>query len=281
MRNTGYSKKLIPILIAVVSLALVFSFLMPAFAESTTEAVAEDAGVLGEVKSSFVDIWNDIDRVLLKNDNYKHITNGLLITLEITFFALIIGLLLGFAVAIIRSTHDKTGKMKLLNKICQLYLTVIRGTPVIVQLLVIYYLWLGKAGVHENTAAIIAFGLNSGAYVAEIMRSGIMSIDKGQFEAGRSLGFSYFHTMLYIILPQAFKNVLPALANEFIVLLKETSVASFIAVKDMMKGANALVGSTYNMNVPYLTVALIYLVLVLGLQKLVSLLERRLRNSDH
>ena len=136
-------------------------------------------------------------------------------------------------------------------------------------------------GVHENYAAIIAFGLNSGAYVAEIVRSGIMSIDNGQFEAGRSLGFNYFRTMVYIVMPQAIKNVLPALANEFIVLLKETSVASFIAVKDMMKGANALVGFTYNMNIPYLTVALIYLVMVLVLQKGVSLLERRLRNSDH
>ena len=179
------------------------------------------------------------------------------------------------------STHDKTGKAKLLNAICKLYLTVFRGTPVIVQLLIIYYLWLGKMGVHENFAAIIAFGLNSGAYVAEIVRSGIMSIDNGQFEAGRSLGFNYFRTMVYIVMPQAIKNVLPALANEFIVLLKETSVASFIAVKDMMKVANALVGFTYNMNIPYLTVALIYLVMVLVLQKGVSLLERRLRNSDH
>ena len=129
--------------------------------------------------------------------------------------------------------------------------------------------------------AIHAFGINSGAYVAEIFRSGIMSIDKGQFEAGRSLGFNYVQTMIYIILPQALKNVLPTLANEFIVLLKETSVASFIAVKDMMKGANALVGFTYNMNIPFITVALIFLVMVLVLQKGVSLLERRLRNSDH
>ncbi|MBP3697115.1 MAG: amino acid ABC transporter permease, partial [Clostridia bacterium] len=205
----------------------------------------------------------DIYNVLIHNDNYKHITNGLWVTIYITFFALIIGLILGFLVAIIRSTHDKTGKFGILNAICKFYLTVIRGTPVIVQLLVIYYLWLSPSGVSAELTAIIAFGVNSGAYVAEIFRSGIMSIDNGQFEAGRSLGFSYTKTMIYIIMPQAFKNVLPTLANEFIVLLKETSVASFIAVKDMMKGANALVGFTYNMNIPYLTVALIYLVLVL------------------
>ncbi len=274
------SKKALLISISALVVALIFSFAVPAFA-AASENMAENETVVDVVKEAFREIKDDIYSVLIKDNNYKHITDGLGVTLEITFAALVIGLVLGFLVAIIRSTYDKTGKMKLLNAICKLYLTIFRGTPVIVQLLIIYYLWLGKMGVHENIAAIIAFGVNSGAYVAEILRSGIMSIDNGQFEAGRSLGFNYAKTMIYIVLPQAFKNTLPTLANEFIVLLKETSVASFIAVKDMMKGANALVGFTYNMNVPYITVALIYLVMVLILQKGVSILERRLRNSDH
>ncbi len=274
------SKKSLLISIAVLFVALICCFTVPAFA-AATENISQEENIFDVVKNAFLEIKDDIYSVLIQNDNYRHITDGLLITIEITIAALFIGLALGFVVAIIRSTHDKTGKFKFLNSICKLYLTIFRGTPVIVQLLIIYYLWLGKMGVHENTAAIIAFGVNSGAYVAEILRSGIMSIDNGQFEAGRSLGFNYFKTMIYIILPQALKNTLPTLANEFIVLLKETSVASFIAVKDMMKGANALVGFTYNMNIPYITVALIYLVMVLALQKGVSLLERRLRNSDH
>ncbi len=281
------SKKTLTILIFAVAAALIVSFAFPAFA-SAAEAAQEAGGIGGffvELKDNIIEAFNelknDIYNVLIKNDNYRHITDGLLVTIEITLAALLIGLAIGFVVAIIRSTHDKTGKFKFLDSICKLYLTVFRGTPVIVQLLIIYYLWLGKAGVHENIAAIIAFGVNSGAYVAEIVRSGIMSIDNGQFEAGRSLGFNYVQTMVYIVLPQALKNVLPTLANEFIVLLKETSVAGFIAVKDMMKGANALVGFTYNMNIPYITVAIIYLVMVLVLQKGVNLLERRLRNSDH
>lgn len=283
MREHKISQKALAILIAAALVALVGSFVIPAFAASADAAAqaGENAGFFASITEGFEKMKTDVYNVLIKDSNYKHITNGLGVTVKITLAALLIGLLLGFFVAIIRSTHDKTGKAKLLNAICKLYLTVFRGTPVIVQLLIIYYLWLGKMGVHENFAAIIAFGLNSGAYVAEIVRSGIMSIDNGQFEAGRSLGFNYFRTMVYIVMPQAIKNVLPALANEFIVLLKETSVASFIAVKDMMKGANALVGFTYNMNIPYLTVALIYLVMVLVLQKGVSLLERRLRNSDH
>ncbi len=283
MREHKISQKALAILIAAALVALVGSFVIPAFAASVDAAAqsGENAGIFASITEGFEKMKTDVYNVLIKDSNYKHITNGLGVTVKITLAALLIGLLLGFFVAIIRSTHDKTGKVKLLNAICKLYLTVFRGTPVIVQLLIIYYLWLGKMGVHENFAAIIAFGLNSGAYVAEIVRSGIMSIDNGQFEAGRSLGFNYFRTMVYIVMPQAIKNVLPALANEFIVLLKETSVASFIAVKDMMKGANALVGFTYNMNIPYLTVALIYLVMVLVLQKGVSLLERRLRNSDH
>ena len=192
-----------------------------------------------------------------------------------------IGVVLGFLIAIVRTTHDKTGKLKILNAICKVYLTVIRGTPVVVQLMIIYFIIFGSVDISKVLVAIIAFGINSGAYVAEIFRSGIMSIDNGQFEAGRSLGFNYAQTMMYIIMPQAFKNVLPTLCNEFISLLKETSVSGYIALQDLTKGGDIIRSRTYDAFMPLIAVALIYLAMVMIFTKLVSLLERRLRNSDH
>lgn len=206
--------------------------------------------------------------------------NGLKTTLVVTFFAVILGILLGFLVAVIRSTADKTGKLKLLNLFCKLYLTVIRGTPVVVQLMIIYFVIFGSVKIDKTFVAILAFGLNSGAYVAEIIRGGIMSIDGGQFEAGRSLGFSFPQTMIYIILPQVFKNVLPSLGNEFIVLLKETSVAGYIALEDLTKGGDIIRSRTYEAFMPLIAVALIYLVMVLAFSKLLSILERRLRSNE-
>lgn len=217
----------------------------------------------------------------LEGERWIYIVDGLKVTLQITFFALLIGIVLGFLLAIIRSTHDKTGKMKLLNLIAQIYITVIRGTPVVVQLLIIYFVIFASINVSKTLAAVMAFGLNSAAYVAEIVRSGIMSIDNGQFEAGRSLGFNYFQTMIYIVLPQAFKNILPALGNEFIVLLKETSVAGYVAIQDLTKGGDIIRSRTYDAMFPLITVAIIYLVMVMIFTKLVNMLERRLRNSDH
>ena len=186
-----------------------------------------------------------------------------------------------FLIAIVRTTHDKTGKLKILNVICRVYLTVIRGTPVVVQLMIIYFIIFGSVDISKVLVAIIAFGINSGAYVAEIFRSGIMSIDNGQFEAGRSLGFNYAQTMMYIIMPQAFKNVLPTLCNEFISLLKETSVSGYIALQDLTKGGDIIRSRTYDAFMPLIAVALIYLAMVMIFTKLVSLLERRLRNSEH
>ena len=215
----------------------------------------------------------------IEDDRWKYIVEGLGITLQITFFAAIIGIVIGFIVAIIRSTYDKTGKLGFLNLLCKLYLTVIRGTPVVVQLLIIYFIIFGGIKVDKVLVAIIAFSINSGAYVAEIVRSGIMSIDEGQFEAGRSLGFNYIQTMWYMILPQACKNVLPALANEFIVLLKETSISGYIALQDLTKGADIIRGRTFDPFMPLFAIAFIYLFLVMGLSYLVSILERRLRNS--
>lgn len=215
------------------------------------------------------------------DDRWKYITDGLAVTLQVTFFAVLLGIALGFLIAIVRSTYDKTGKLKILNIICNLYLTVIRGTPVVVQLMIIYFVIFGSVDVSKVLVAILAFGINSGAYVAEIFRSGIMSIDNGQFEAGRSLGFNYAQTMLYIVMPQAFKNVLPALGNEFIVLLKETSVSGYIALQDLTKGGDIIRSRTYDALMPLLAVAAIYLVMVMAFSKLIGILERRLRNSDH
>lgn len=217
----------------------------------------------------------------ISEDRWKYIWDGLGVTLQVTFFAVLMGIVLGLLIAIVRSTHDKTGKLKVLNAICQLYLTIIRGTPVVVQLLIIYFVIFGSVDISKVVVAVLAFGINSGAYVAEIFRSGIMSIDKGQFEAGRSLGFNYAQTMIYIIMPQAFKNVLPALGNEFIVLLKETSVSGYIALQDLTKGGDIIRSRTYNAFMPLLAVAVIYLILVMIFTKLVNALERRLRNSDH
>ena len=217
----------------------------------------------------------------IKDDRWMYIVDGLKVTLLVTFFAVLIGIVIGFLVATVRSTYDKTGKLKILNILCQIYLTVIRGTPVVVQLLIIYFVIFGNVNIDKILVAIMAFGFNSGAYVAEIFRSGIMSIDGGQFEAGRSLGFNYVQTMRYIIMPQAFKNVLPALGNEFIVLLKETSVAGYIALQDLTKAGDIIRSRTYDAFMPLIAVALIYLAMVLIFTKLVNMLERRLRNSDH
>ena len=216
----------------------------------------------------------------IKDDRWKYIVDGLGVTLEITFAAVLIGIVLGFLVAIIRATYEKTGKLKILNFLCNVYLTVFRGTPVVVQLLIIYFVVFESTAVSKVLVAILAFGINSGAYVAEIIRGGIMSIDNGQFEAGRSLGFNYIQTMRYIILPQAFKNVLPALGNEFIVLLKETSVSGYIALQDLTKGGDIIKSRTYDAFMPLIAVALIYLAMVLIFSKLLEILERRLRNRE-
>ncbi len=216
----------------------------------------------------------------IKDYRWKYIVEGLGVTLQITFAAVIIGIVLGFLVAVVRATYDKTGKLKVLNWICNVYLTVFRGTPIVVQLMIIYYVIFASMDISKVVAAILAFGINSGAYVAEIIRSGIMSIDNGQFEAGRSLGFNYIQTMWHIVLPQALKNVLPALGNEFIVLLKETSVSGYIALQDLTKGGDIIRSRTYDAFMPLIAVALIYLVMVMVFSKLLEVLERRLRNSE-
>ena len=226
-------------------------------------------------------------QTFILDDNYQYFIKGLGTTLIVTIFALVLGVILGVIVAVIRSAYDQQPErkkgllLKILNGICKVYLTVIRGTPVVVQLMIIYFIIFGSVDISKVVVAIVAFGINSGAYVAEIFRSGIMSIDNGQFEAGRSLGFNYAQTMMYIVMPQAFKNVLPTLCNEFISLLKETSVSGYIALQDLTKGGDIIRSRTYDAFMPLIAVALIYLAMVMIFTKLVSLLERRLRNSDH
>ena len=225
------------------------------------------------------DLLSKFQQDFINDDRYMYLIRGLGNTLLITLLAVIVGIVLGFLVAIIRATHDKHGGLNILNAVCKVYLTVWRGTPTMVQLLIMFYIILASVN-NKIMVAVIAFGLNSAAYVAEIVRSGIMSVDEGQFEAGRSLGLTYGQTMRLIILPQAFKNVLPALANEFITLLKETSISGYIALPDLTKGGDIIRSITYDPYLPLLGVAAIYLVLVMILTAGVHKLETRLRTNE-
>lgn len=226
------------------------------------------------------------------NDNrWKYLQNGLWVTLRVAFFAVILGVAIGIFISVIRSTFDKNKEVMerrktfgyyifyLLNTISKFYLAVIRGTPVVVQLLIAYFIIFASSN-NSILVAILAFGINSGAYVAEILRGGIMSIDSGQFEAGRSLGFNYIQTMIFIVIPQVFKTILPTLLNEFITLLKETSVAGYVGLKDLTKGGDIIRGRTFSAFMPLIAVALIYFVIVMVLTYAVGKVERRLRKSE-
>ena len=216
----------------------------------------------------------------IQDNRYAYMLKGLGNTLIITIFAVMIGIVLGFLIAIVRTSHDRNGGLGILNAVCKAYLTIIRGTPVMIQLLIIYYVIFQSINTGKIVVAVIAFGLNSAAYVAEIVRSGIMAVDIGQFEAGRSLGLNYKQTMMSIILPQAVKNILPALCNEFISLLKETSISGYIGLMDLTKGGDIIRSVTYEAFMPLIAVALIYLIMVMGLSKVVNLLERKLRSNE-
>ena len=243
------------------------------------------------MKEMFADLSAQVKLCFLNDDRWKLILKGLGATLQITAVALLIGIVLGIIVAAVRSSYDKNKEtmkahggigyvlLSIANAICKLYLTVIRGTPTVVQLLIFYFIIFAKMS-DGVPVAMICFGINSGAYVAEIFRSGIMSTDNGQFEAGRSLGFSYIQTMRYIVIPQAFKTVLPTLCNEFIVLIKETSIAGYVGIMDLTKAGDLIRGRTFSAFLPLLTVAAIYLILVVLLTWLVGKLERRLRKNE-
>ena len=239
----------------------------------------------------FQNLIDQFKFVFVEGDRYQQMLTGLKNTLLITAGALVIGIVIGVVIASIRSSFDKNKEslkmrggigyyiLAFLNFICKIYLTIIRGTPVVVQLMIAYFIVFvsAKDGV---PVGMLAFGINSGASVAEIFRAGIMSIDNGQFEAGRSLGFNYFQTMRYIVVPQMFKSVLPTLCNEFIALLKETSVVGYVGVIDITKAGNVIAGVTYSYYIPLLTVAAIYLVMVMILSYFVGKLEKRLRKNE-
>lgn len=239
----------------------------------------------------FLKLKEDFILNFIDDNRWKWLIDGLKNTLIITFFSLLLGLAIGIVIATVRSTFDKNkeeykkkGGISYViwcigNAICNLYLTVIRGTPVVVQLLIAYFIIFASSR-NGVAVAIFAFGLNSGAYVAEIIRGGIMSIDNGQFEAGRSLGFNYVQTMIYIIIPQVFKAILPTLCNEFIVLIKETSVAGYVGIVDLTKAGERIRGVTFSAFMPLIAVALIYLAVVVVLTQLVKILERRLRKNE-
>ena len=246
---------------------------------------------LSAIRSDFLasSFWIDFENNFISEKRYMYILKGLGVTFEVTFFAVLLGIALGVVVALVRSSYDTLkeemrggfgkGLLWFFNKLCGVYLTVIRGTPVVVQLMIIYFVIFASSN-NKILVAVLAFGINSGAYVAEIIRGGIMSIDRGQFEAGRSLGFGYVRTMAFIIIPQAFKTVLPALANEFIVLIKETSVSGYVGLQELTKGGDIIRSRTYSAFMPLIAVAIIYLVIVMFFSWLVSLLERRLKNSE-
>lgn len=215
---------------------------------------------------------------IIFENRYEYILEGLLNTILIALFAVIIGIIIGFLIAFIIHYHDNSGKLKILSKICKSYINIIRGTPVLLQLMIIYYVIFKSVNISIIIVGVLAFGLNSGAYVAEIIRSGLISVDKGQMEAGYSLGLNYSKTMRYIIMPQAIKNVLPALGNEFITLLKETSAGAYIGIMELTKASDIIASRTYEYFFPLIIIALIYLIMTLGLSKLVNLMERRLNN---
>lgn len=224
-------------------------------------------------------IINQFQQNFIEDERYNYVLQGFGNTILITLFAVMIGIALGFLIAIIRSTHDKHGGLNILNAICRVYLTIIRGIPSTLQLLIMFYIILVSVN-NKIVVAVIAFGLNSAAYVAEIVRSGIMSVDEGQYEAGRSLGLNYGQTMKLIIMPQAFKNVLPALGNEFITLLKETSISGYIGIMDLTRAGDIIRSDTYAAFMPLIGVAIIYLIVVMLLTAGVHKLEMRLRTNE-
>lgn len=232
--------------------------------------------------SDFSKKINTFIDVFIGSDGYKEVLSGLQNTLTIAVLGLIIGIVIGTIIAIVRVLPKYKRLPKILNGICSFYVGLFRGTPMVVQLLVFYYVLLPLFGVRvpSVTVATIVFGMNSGAYISEIMRSGIMSVDQGQMEGGRSVGLSYGTTMIKIVIPQAIKNILPTLGNEFIALIKETSVVSFIGATDLYVAFNNIGSNSYEFMIPYLAMAVIYIVLVVIISALIKLLERSLRKSD-
>ena len=235
--------------------------------------------LMKNIGAFFVGIGESFYKTLIYDNRYEYVLEGLANTLIISFFAVLIGTVIGIIVALIRTNHDKNGKMKISNKIAPGYVNLIRGTPVILQLMIIYYVIFETVDINIVLVGILAFGINSGAYVSEIIRAGINSVPTGQTEAGYSLGLNYGQVMRFIVLPQAIKNILPALGNEFITLIKETSVGAYIGIVELTKASDIIASRTYEYFFPLIVIAVIYLVLTLGLTKVVNKMERRLNNA--
>ncbi len=233
------------------------------------------------LKNFFQSFSEEFYIAVIKDQRYLAYLEGLKYTILISIFAILLGIAIGLVVAVVKVASSQNKKLWILNKLCNIYITIIRGTPVMVQLLIIYNLIFTARDTNEVVVGAVCFGINSGAYVAEIIRAGIESIDRGQMEAGRSLGLNYLQTMKEIIVPQAIKNILPALGNEFIVLIKETSVAGVIAVTDLTKAAQYVGSATWRILPPLYVAAGCYLIMVLGLTKLLNIFERRLAQGDH
>lgn len=224
------------------------------------------------------EIINDFNKAIIVDGRYKFILEGIKNTLIISFISVIIGVLIGTIIAIVNSYNKETKKVKILSKICKFYVSIIRGTPVLLQLMIMYYVvFRDVRDINLIMVASLAFGINSGAYVSEIIRAGIESIDKGQMEAGRSLGLNYFQTLKLVILPQAIKNILPAIGNEFVTLIKETSVAGYIGIRDLTKASDIIASRTYDYFFPLIIAALIYLSIILVLTRILNIFERRLK----
>lgn len=226
--------------------------------------------------------WNVFYKQFITYEGYKTVIQGLIATVEIAVLGLIIGILIGTIIAVVKVVPKYKILPKILEKICDVYVAFFRGTPMVVQLLIGYFVLMPALNIMIDGlyVAIIIFGLNSGAYVSEIMRSGIQSVDAGQLEAGRAVGLSFWTTMLKVVIPQSIKNILPTLGNEFIVLIKETSVVSFIAVTDITKAFRSIGDANYEYIIPYLTLALVYLVMVLLITYLIKVIERRFKRSE-
>ena len=235
--------------------------------------------IIKNIGNFFTEIGDSFHKTLIYDNRYEYILEGLANTLIISFFAVLIGIVIGIIVALIRTNHDKNGKMKIANKIATGYVNLIRGTPVILQLMIIYYVIFETVDINIVLVGILAFGINSGAYVSEIIRAGINSVPQGQTEAGYSLGLNYGQVMRFIVLPQAIKNILPALGNEFITLIKETSVGAYIGIVELTKASDIIASRTYEYFFPLIVIAIIYLILTLGLTKIVNKMERRLNNA--
>lgn len=225
------------------------------------------------------EIWNEFYKSVIYDDRYLYILEGFINTIFIALGALVIGIVFGLLIALVRNSNEKNGKFKLLNFISKLYVNIIRGTPMLLQLMIIYYVMFKSVDINPVLVGVLAFGINSSAYVSEIIRAGFQSVDEGQLEAGLSLGLSYAQSMRFVVMPQAIKNVLPALGNEFITLIKETSVAGYIGIRELTKASDIIASRTYNYFFPLIITALIYLLLTTLLSKLLLMFERKMKNA--